>query len=112
MSWIVILFIAAVGIAAAVGNARNTSGSGHSGGHHSGGHSGRSRRAGTLIEHLHFCARSDYECSVCGNRFRDNARTCPYCGAVFVSTLTDRREYDAEEEEDEDDWWDEQMEDR
>ena len=110
MSWVVILIIAAVGIAAAVADARKTSGSGSSGSHSVG--SGGSRKTGTLIEHPHYCADSDYECSECGERFEDEADICPYCGVVFTDTDTDRREYDAEEEEDEDDWWDEQMEGR
>ncbi len=106
MSWIVILIIAAVGIAAAVADARKTGRSAYSGDHSIG--SGGSRKTGTLIEHPHYCADSDYECSECGERFEDEASSCPYCGAVFMDTETDRREYD--DEEDEEDWWDEEEE--
>lgn len=106
MSWVVILIIAAVGIAVAVTDARKTGGSGSSGKHSIGVDS--SRKTGTLIEHPHYCADSDYECSECGERFDDEASSCPYCGAVFTDTDTDRREYD--DEEDEEDWWDEEEE--
>ena len=68
MSWIVILIIAAVGIAAAVADARKTSGSGSSGSHSVG--SGGSRKTGTLIEHPHYCADSDLSVQNAGNALK------------------------------------------
>ena len=112
MSWIVMLIVAAIGITAAVIDIRKTGGSRHPGGHYSRYHScgsGNSQRTGTLIEHPHYTDSTDYECSVCGKRFDDDSKSCPYCGTVFTDTETDTWEYDEEEDEemdmDEEDGW-------
>ena len=58
------------------------------------------------VDHPHVIDPDDYECSVCGRRFRKNQMACPYCGARFTGKVTNTEEWD--EEEDELEAWDEE----
>ena len=63
-------------------------------------------RPRTRINHPHLITEDEYECAVCGGRFRRNVMTCPHCGVRFNSARTDETEFDEEEDE----WaaWDEE----
>ena len=50
------------------------------------------------IHHPRYYERDEYECGICGARFRRNADACPRCGARFNRTETDWEEFDDEEE--------------
>ena len=73
----------------------------------SAGRTGGDRRV--RIDHPHYVSRDEYECGVCGERFRRNTMTCPHCGTLLERRVTDKREYDEELEEEleMDDWDDE-----
>ena len=58
------------------------------------------------VDHPHVIDPDDYECSVCGRRFRKDRMVCPYCSARFTGKVTDTEEWD--EEEDELEAWDEE----
>ena len=58
------------------------------------------------VNHLHYFDLNEYECSVCGARFRKNSIVCPKCGAQFQATKEDSTEFDEEMMEEED--WDEE----
>lgn len=58
------------------------------------------------IDHPHYYDPEDYECSVCGARFRKHSMVCPECGAKFEGITEDEREFDEEMMEEED--WDEE----
>ena len=62
------------------------------------------------IDHPHYVSRDEYECGVCGRRFRRDMMVCPYCGIQFESQVVDKDEYDEELEEEleMDDWDDEE----
>ena len=64
--------------------------------------SGRTMR----VNHPHVIDDDDYECPVCGRRFREDQMFCPYCDAQFDGKVTDTEEWD--EEEDEMEAWDEE----
>ena len=55
------------------------------------------------VDHRHYYDEDDYECSVCGTRFRDKSMVCPHCGARFESTEENDEEF-MEEMLEEDDW--------
>ena len=69
-----------------------------------GGRKRKTRRTGPgkgayRIDHPHVVDPDDFECSVCGRRFRINTMACPYCGTRFLGRVTDEAEWmDAEEE--------------
>ena len=50
------------------------------------------------IHHPRYYEGDEYECGICGARFRRNADACPRCGARFNRTETDWKEFDDEEE--------------
>lgn len=57
-----------------------------------------SRRSGSSggpvrIDHLHYIDADEYECSVCGAKFRKNSMSCPNCGARFRGTEEDDDEF-------------------
>ena len=58
------------------------------------------------IDHPHVIERTDYECSVCHRRFRQDVMVCPKCGTQFSGRVTDEEEW--YEEEDELEAWDEE----
>ena len=47
----------------------------------------------TRIDHPHYIDTDDYECSVCGARFRKKGMVCPKCGAQFAGTKEDDGEF-------------------
>ena len=47
----------------------------------------------TRINHPHYIDVDDYECSVCGARFRKKGMVCPKCGARFEETKEDEEEF-------------------
>ena len=56
------------------------------------------RRSGSFggpvrIDHLHYIDADEYECSVCGAKFRKNSMSCPKCGARFQETRVDDDEF-------------------
>ncbi len=53
----------------------------------------RSRGEPTRIDHPHYIDVDDYECSVCGARFRKNNMVCPRCGTRFSGTKEDDEEF-------------------
>ena len=55
-------------------------------------------RPRTKISHPHYIDPDDYECTICGKRFRKNLDACPNCGVRFNRTETDWEEFDDEEE--------------
>ena len=66
-------------------------------------------KAVTRIDRPHYISDDEYECSVCGTRFKRASMTCPRCGVRFNRTETKEDEYDDElEEELEMDEWDEE----
>lgn len=71
-----------------------------------GGKKQSSRNKVLRIDHPHYYDTDDYECSVCGARFRKNSMVCPRCGARFAGTKEDDTEFDEEMMEEED--WDEE----
>ena len=58
------------------------------------------------IDHPHYYDTDEYECSVCGARFRKSSMVCPKCGVRFEGTKEDDTEFDEEMMEEED--WDEE----
>lgn len=57
-----------------------------------------SRRSGSSggpvrIDHLHYIDADEYECSVCGAKFRKNSMSCPNCGTRFRGTKEDDDEF-------------------
>ena len=56
---------------------------------------GRSGKSGApeRIDHLHYIDADEYECSVCGAKFRKNSMSCPKCGARFRGTREDDDEF-------------------
>ena len=58
------------------------------------------------IDHPHFFDPDEYECSVCGARFRKSSMVCPECGAKFEGTAEDETEFEEEMMEEEE--WDEE----
>ena len=48
----------------------------------------------------------EYECSICGTRYRRSSMVCPKCGVRFEGTMEDDTEFDEEMMEEED--WDEE----
>jgi len=90
--WIV---IGAVVLAACCGNKKGTNT----------GSSGRQKKK-LHIDHPHYYDADEYECSVCGARFRKQSMVCPRCGARFDGTKEDDTEFDEEMMEEED--WDEE----
>ena len=55
-------------------------------------------RPRTKIHRPRYYEGDEYECGICGARFRRNADACPRCGARFNRTETDWKEFDDEEE--------------
>ena len=47
----------------------------------------------TRIDHPHYIDVDDYECSVCGARFRNKGMVCPKCGARFAGIKEDDDEF-------------------
>ena len=47
----------------------------------------------TRIDHPHYIDVDDYECSVCGARFRKKGMVCPKCGTRFQGTKEDEDEF-------------------
>lgn len=90
--WIV---IGAVVLAACCGNKKGTNT----------GSSGRQKKI-LRIDHPHCYDADEYECSVCGARFRKQSMVCPRCGARFDGTKEEDTEFDEEMMEEED--WDEE----
>ncbi len=64
------------------------------------------QRKNLRIDHPHYYDVDDYECSVCGARFRKQSMVCPHCGVRFKGTQEDDTEFDEEMMEEED--WDEE----
>ena len=58
------------------------------------------------IDHPHAFDADEYECSVCGARFRKKSKVCPRCGARFEATKEDNTEFEEEMMEEEE--WDEE----
>ena len=54
------------------------------------------------IDHPHYYNSDEYECSVCGARFRKSSMVCPKCGTRFEGTKEDETEFAEEMMEDED----------
>lgn len=52
-----------------------------------------SRGKPTRIDHPHYIDVDDYECSVCGARFRKKGMVCPKCGTHFQGTKEDENEF-------------------
>ena len=52
-----------------------------------------SRGEPTRIDHPHYIDVDDYECSVCGARFRKKGMVCPKCGARFQKTMENEDEF-------------------
>ena len=44
------------------------------------------RRNPHWIKHTHVFDPDDYECSVCGEHFRNPSPKCPACGALLMET--------------------------
>ena len=44
------------------------------------------------IKHSHFLGRDEYECSVCGARYKYKSKNCPNCDAVLSWTM-DQKEW-------------------
>ena len=67
---------------------------------------GLRERPRTRIDHPHYLTDDEYECTVCGTRFRSNADRCPHCGVIFNRTAVSEDEFvqELEEEMDMDDW--------
>ena len=61
------------------------------------------------IDHPHCISDDEYECGVCGARFRRALSVCPSCRTRFESTVVDEKEFDEEMDEemdmDEEDGW-------
>ena len=76
--WIVIGLVILIACAGSCGKDRKRSGS---------------RGKPTRIDHPHYINADDYECSVCGARFREKGMVCPKCGARFAGTKEDDGEY-------------------
>ena len=57
------------------------------------------RKGPYRIDRPHVIDPDDYECSVCGRRFRKDRMTCPYCGARFAGRVKDEEEFFFEEDE-------------
>ncbi len=55
-----------------------------------------SRNKPVRIDRPHYDDWDDYECSVCGARFRKKSMTCPRCGARFEGTKTDEEAFTEE----------------
>ena len=55
-----------------------------------------SRDKPVRIDRPHYYDLDDYECSVCGARFRKKSMTCPRCGARFEGTKTDEEAFTEE----------------
>ena len=72
----------------------------------SGGATVLTEKAKARVYHPHLMTLDDYECTICGRRFRRDQMTCPHCGARFSAAETDEEEFD--EEEDEWEAWDEE----
>lgn len=58
----------------------------------------RSRSSGkpgkpVRIDHLHYIDVDEYECSVCGAKFRKDSMSCPKCGTRFQGTKEDDDEF-------------------
>ena len=58
-----------------------------------GGQRSGSRGGPTRIDYPHYIDTDDYECSVCGARFRKKGMVCPKCGARFSGTKEDDGEF-------------------
>lgn len=58
------------------------------------------------IDHPHYTDPDDYECPLCGARFREPGMVCPSCGARFADVLEDPTEFEEELIEEED--WEEE----
>ena len=58
------------------------------------------------IDHPHYYDVDEYECSICGARFRKQSMVCPHCGTRFTETKEDDTEFEEEMMEEED--WDEE----
>ncbi len=56
------------------------------------------RKEAFRIDHPHYDEPDDYECSVCGARFRRESMVCPRCGARFLGIREDDTEMMEEEE--------------
>ena len=52
-----------------------------------------SRGEPTRSDHPHYIEVVDYECSVCGARFRKKGMVCPKCGARFQKTMENEDEF-------------------
>lgn len=57
------------------------------------------RKGPYRIDRPHVIDPDDYECSVCGRRFRKDRMTCPHCGAGFTGRVKDEEEFFFEEDE-------------
>ena len=68
-------------------------------------HSGSQKKA-QRIDHPHYYDVDEYECSICGARFRKQSMVCPHCRTRFTETKEDNTEFDEEMMEEED--WDEE----
>lgn len=44
------------------------------------------------IKHTHVFDPDEYECSVCGQHFRDKSSSCPACGAA-MNGITDPQDW-------------------
>ena len=73
------------------------------GGNKNGKKASRGKGTPERIDHPHYMDLDEYECSVCGARFREKSMTCPKCGARFEGTKTDGGEFIEEMEIWEDD---------
>ena len=53
----------------------------------------KTARKPTRIDHPHYIDLDEYECGVCGCKFRRKTMTCPRCGARFAATREDDSEF-------------------
>ena len=58
------------------------------------------------VNHPHYYGPDEFECTVCGAKFRKNSMVCSKSVAGFEGTKEDSTEFDEEMMEDED--WDEE----
>ena len=45
------------------------------------------------IDHLHYIDVDEYECSVCGARFKKKSMVCPKCGTQFAGNKEDEDQF-------------------
>ncbi len=68
--------------------------------------SSKGSRGPVRIDRMHYDDVDDYECSVCGARFRKKSMVCPRWGTQFLETKNDDSEFI-----DEMDFWEDDEED-